>query len=453
VLIETTDLSVIPGVGSAEDRWLRDVAQRATAGSLTLRFSPRDDEDDEPLLSFDARTGTWWTGRYVGELRLEDGVLRILPRFGVPLLQHWLSRIWGIRIISSLGQYEPSRVWLWELLAKIWEARLLSATKHGLPARRIDQDYVGRTVRGRLDVRSSAQVLQAGNCKLVSRSRNRSVDRHIASVVLCAFANLRTQLAHVGHPRVWLTPRALSLVAALQSQYGKNVTSSSLEFKKTIRYTPITEAYRPLVALSLSIVRQRPMSSVADGSHEVLGVLIDMAEVWELYVYNLLRSGIIGAEVVHTGRSREAEGHLLRSDKASTPSLGRLKPDIAIRSFTSGRLLSVLDAKYKSTVPSREKPFGVLREDLYQLNAYLSAFANPSKPLIGGLVYPAEPGAAISRLQAANAWYTVGTRMPFYFFGINGSSSTAAGHLMMPCEAALIESIQTLTRRAVSIWL
>jgi 5-methylcytosine-specific restriction enzyme subunit McrC len=441
MLIETTDLSVISDVDNTEDAWLRQLAKRARTSALTLRLSPPD--DDEPLLNFDARSGLWWTGRYVGELRFQDGVLRILPRFGIPQLQRWLSRIWGVRIISSLGRYEESHLWLWELLAKLWEARLLAATAHGLPTRRLDETHFGPTVRGRLDVRKSAQELHAGNRRLVSRSRNRSIDREIATIILCTYANLRSQ-PHLGDSRTWLTPRAQNLLLGMQNGLGERVASSSVEFNKNIRYTPINETYRPLVALSLSILRQRPMSSAMEGNSEVLGVLIDMAEVWELYVYNLLRNAILGAEIQHAGRSQDAQGHLLRSEKAGTGTIGRLKPDIMVRSFASGKLLSVLDAKYKSTVPSPERPSGVLREDLYQLNAYLSAFAGDAEPLIGGLVYPAEPGAAIAPLQAANAWRTAGTNMPFYFFGIDNSAPGPPGQLLTQGEADFIDSIQTL---------
>jgi 5-methylcytosine-specific restriction enzyme subunit McrC len=190
------------------------------------------------------------------------------------------------------------------------------------------------------------------------------------------------------------------------------------------------------------------MSSATQGRDEVLGVLIDMAEVWELYVYNLLRSAITGAEVLHTGRARDAEDYLLRSVKTGIAPLGRLKPDVVIRSFSSSQPLSVLDAKYKSTVPSAEKPFGVVREDLYQLNAYLSAFGGRDAPVIGGLVYPAEPSSAVIHLQEANAWYTTRAGAPFYFFGIDGSPPTEVAQPLTPGEAAFVASIQTLMRQA-----
>jgi hypothetical protein len=52
MLIESTDLSIIRGVGAAEDAWLRRLAQRARATALTLRLSRQADEDEEPLYQF-----------------------------------------------------------------------------------------------------------------------------------------------------------------------------------------------------------------------------------------------------------------------------------------------------------------------------------------------------------------------------------------------------------------
>lgn len=443
VIIEAKDLSPISNISGVEDAWLRKLARHVNSDALTLRLSRQAEPDDEPIVSFDARTGTWWAGRYIGELSFEDGVLRILPRFGVPQLQRWLSRIWGVRVIASKGQYETSRLWLWELLAKLWEARLLAAAKHGLPTRRFDETHIGRTVRGRLDIRKTAKELGTGHRNLVSRSRNRSIDRDIASILLCAFANLRNQLWHLGNERTWLTPRAQSIVAGLQNQYGARVSISSVELRKTLRYTPITEAYRPVVALSLAILRQRPMASAAQGQNDVLGILIDMAEVWELYVYNLLHSGLFGAEVLHTGRSENAEAYLLRSD-TTEEMLGRLKPDILVRSFRSDQPVAVLDAKYRRTLPSAQTPSGVHREDLYQLNAYLSALGNPVKPLIGGLVYPAETGAAIIGLQAANAWRTTRTDLPFYFFGIDTAVGAFSSEALTKGETQFVDAVRAL---------
>ena len=112
--------------------------------------------------------------------------------------------------------------------------------------------------------------------------------------------------------------------------------------------------------------------------------------------------------------------------------------------FIRKNLLSVLDAKYKSTAPSPEKPAGVLREDLYQLNAYLSAFADRDRTLIGGLVYPAEEGTNIGSLQRANPWRTTGTGLPFHFFGVATQKDAAPNQLLTAGEADFIAAVDSL---------
>jgi len=120
-----------------------------------------------------------------------------------------------------------------------------------------------------------------------------------------------------------------------------------------------------------------------------------------------------------------------------------LKPDIVVRSFRSGQPLAVLDAKYKTTIPSTQRPSGVYREDLYQLNAYLSAFGNIDNALIGGLVYPADALGRINHLQASNVWRTGRTGLPFCFFGIDNNGGDSSGS-MTTGEAQFVKSVGEL---------
>ena len=446
--IEAKDLSPIPGLGATEDAWLRQFARHASTDTLALRLSQRTDEDD-PIVRFDARSGKWWAGRYIGEVAFENGTLRILPRFGVPQLQRWLSRIWGVRILSSKGRYEAARLWLWELLAKLWEVRLLAAAKHGLPTRRFDEVHRGPAIRGRLDIRGTARELSAGHQALVSWSRNRSIDRGIASILLCAFENLRTQLQHRGDHRSWLTTRAQGIVGSLQGQYGRRVSTSSVAVNKPLRYTPITESYRSVVDLSLAIIQHRPMSSAADRQRDVLGVLVDMAEVWELYVYQLLRSSLLDVEVLHAGRAVENEAFLLRST-VTEARLGGLKPDILIRPFSSNGKLTILDAKYKSTTRQPDRPWGVQREDLYQMNAYLSALGAPDAPMSGALVYPVDwEKSEIPRLQAASPWSIDRPQSSLWFLGIDCEPDDVGIIALTRGEEIFVEKVREITRWTV----
>jgi 5-methylcytosine-specific restriction enzyme subunit McrC len=99
-VIEATDLSPICDLAEDDEAWLRRLVQAADTCALALKFSPHDAIEVEPITFYDEKTACWWTGRYVGEVQYEGRTLRILPRFGMPQLQRWLSLIWGVRLIS-----------------------------------------------------------------------------------------------------------------------------------------------------------------------------------------------------------------------------------------------------------------------------------------------------------------------------------------------------------------
>jgi 5-methylcytosine-specific restriction enzyme subunit McrC len=444
--IETTDLTPIAEVGDVQDQWLRDIARLTDTGPLAIPLSRGLTDDHEPIVHFDAHSGKWWTGRYIGEVTYGHGTLRVLPRFGVPQLQRWLSRIWGARLVTAKGQYRSSRLWLWELLARLWEARLLSGAKHGLPARRIDVVHRGPTLRGRLDIRGTAKELRSGSGKLLSRSRERTVDRQITAIILCAFEQLKNQLHHLGNQRSWLNPRAQSIVQELQSHHGRRVGDAAAEMRNPVQYTPIMESYRPVVDLSVALLRKRPTSSSSAGQNDVFGVLIDMAEVWELYVFHLLHSNLANYEVTHTGRRAENESHLLHSVTTGNQ-LGGLRPDILLNNIASDRLHAVVDAKYKSTTPSSHRPSGVQREDLYQINAYASALGQGEFPFAAALVYPhAGASSAIFELQHASPWRASRHNSPIWFLSVDCLSDELTANGLTEGESEFIRAVRNMSR-------
>lgn len=438
-VIETTDLTPIHDITKEDEDWIRQLARDANADSLTLKLSKRDKEDAEPIVFFEENSGRWWAGRYIGEVHYQGRTLRVKPRFGMPQLQRWLSRIWGINILSTKGRYEKTNVWLWALIAKLWESRILTAAKHGPPTSRFDEFHYGQTVRGRLHVPLTADKFSRGQQTLVTRSRNRRIDHRIGGVIVHAFEHLRRELRHLGDERSWLTLSAQDLANHLRTNISRKEVDAAARSNVPIRYTPINESYREVVEFSRSISQQRPFSSSAEGSKNVLGVLIDIAEIWELYVYHLLRSSLTDFEVVHTGRDTSTSNHLLRSEQTGEM-LGRLKPDVLILELRTNRLLAVLDAKYKTTTPTSERPHGILREDLYQMAAYLSAFGQSTERVSGGLIYPATNDTPnIIALQSKSPWRLSATGRKVWFWGL--SCQPSGSHLSLS-ELAFIESVQ-----------
>jgi 5-methylcytosine-specific restriction enzyme subunit McrC len=402
-VITACDLTPIMPLDGDDEAWLKELLRASDVAALTLGLSGAGDTEESPLAYFDGRSGQWCAGRFVGELRYQGRTLRILPRFGMPALSRWLSKIWGVRVLTSLGEEESGCIWLWELIARMWAGRLTLAGKHGLPRTRYEERYEGLAIKGRLLVRESALRLNTGRNILVSRTRNPHLDRRIGGILLGAYDCLRRELAHVGSEPRWLTERGADLIADLRTGLQAGNGRDGRQARTPVRYTPITEIYRPVVDMSQAIMRQNPFAASARGDRQVTGVLLDMAEIWELYVLHVLRDGLVDYEVVHTGREPTVERWLLESTLAGMP-LGALKPDILVRQLGSDDVVAVIDAKYKMTIPGPGRPHGIEREDLYQMAAYLTAF-HDAPAIAGILVYPRDgTSGTISRLQQRGHW-------------------------------------------------
>ena len=397
------DCSQIPISSRQDEDWLRRLVIAAKPTDLQLQIGPRgDDPDEEPIATFDSMSGIWWAGRYVGEIQFEGRTLRLEPRFGMPTLMRWLSAIWGVRLLDSKGKLEQQRIWLWLVIAHLWSGRLIAAAKHGVPFRRVDTIHEGRALRGRLLARETALARAVGDDRLVSLTRTRLVDPTIGGILLAAFERLTAALGSRGERNYWLPDRGKTVIADLRSALGSRAATDFVRQRAPVRYSPITEDYRPIVDLSLSILAQRPRMAASGGESKAFGVLLDVAEIWELYVAKLLQIGLPGMRVSHTGRSKHHFRFLLTSTSGET--FGSLRPDILILD-SYDRCLGIADAKYKTTRISSGNRNGVVTEDLYQLSAYLSGFGNPGSRLDGFLIYPAdEVGQVFRHLSPKNPW-------------------------------------------------
>jgi hypothetical protein len=196
------------------------------------------------------------------------------------------------------------RFWLWLVIAHLWVGRLIAAAKHGLPYRRVDAIHKGRALRGKLLARETALACAVGDDRLVSLTRARIVDPIIGGILLGAFDWLLDALGGHGERAAWLPDRGKAIIDDLHAALGSRAGKEIVRTYSILRYTPNTEGYRSAVDLPLSILSQRPRAPATGGEAKAHGILLDMAEIWELYVAKLLPIGLLGWQVVHTGRTK-----------------------------------------------------------------------------------------------------------------------------------------------------
>jgi 5-methylcytosine-specific restriction enzyme subunit McrC len=375
------------------------------ATDLVVPVSGQRDED-EPVV-YCAWDGTWWAGRYVGSLSFEGHSLTIEPRFGLATLRNWLFEATSVVLTDAPGKLREDESFIAQLLASVWAHGFVEAARHGLPALRRDVATKGPTIRGRLDVAASLRMIAAGGGQVVSIRSERSLDHAASDAIVAAYEVLRRWL---GVPdEQWMPARAKELIPNLMSVTGARPRVPTKAELDKIRYTPITAGFAPIAELSRQIANRRGLAADVDASGESKGVLLDVAELWEMYVLSVLRKAAAPLTVTHGTREKAATKKMLHSD-VTGQGLGTLIPDAILHA--GGQVRGVVDAKYKSLHPSASAPNGPQREDLYQMAAYLGRFV-PSVGRVswGVLAYPLDPARqSIPQAEQFSPWSLDGGR-------------------------------------------
>ena len=378
-----------------EDRWLADIAQHIDATNHTLTLAPSlAAADPEPVLQRQL-DGSWKAGRYVGELRQGDRVLEIRPRLGIDTIAAWASAALNLRIVPDTAAHTGTSTLIVELTAAIWRSVVIEASRHGPPGLRTERRHQGIAARGRLDAAATLKLRAARTPHVASIERAKQIDNPISRSIVLAERVLDRKL----HRRPgWRGERLAEVLPQLRAATGSRPSLPTRRELDRVRYTPITLPYRRAAELSWNIAHNRgPRAEASDDKTE--GLLIDVAELWELFLLHCVRRST--SEPVTHGTHLQEARPLLRSATNPAITLGRLYPDVLVGPPAAPTV--IIDAKYKPLADPR----GVDREDLYQLASYLTAHADTNASALGMLAYPLFNEQAVpSRAEQRGPWRT-----------------------------------------------
>lgn len=337
----------------------------------------------------------WRANRYIGEIRHGGRTLEIRPRLGVETITGWISTILNVQVLprSAALSGSTSRV-VTQLLAALWRASVLTAGQHALPRRKVKISSSDLMVRGRLDVAETARRRASGHRDLASIQVVRSYDNAPARAVVLADRYFDQQLAGNRWRGPWLGER----LSILRSHTGARPKLPTLQEIRRTRYSPITAKWQRAAELSWRILQDDPLGVAAD-DESTHGVLVDVAELWELFVLHCV--GLATEHPVRHGTNRNAFGQLARSTVDPSQAMGQLYPDILVGEKP---ITAILDAKYKRISGRR----GVDREDLYQIHAYSTASGAP----IAALAYPATK-LEMPTVELQSPWRTSVSNLSF----------------------------------------
>jgi 5-methylcytosine-specific restriction enzyme subunit McrC len=402
--LEFDDLSPYAGeLSGADDEWLAKVA----------RIDPRDyrigveddrpeDEDWLPLIER-GRDGRWWAGRFIGSMTVEGRRLTVRPRLGIDVVEAWLDQAFGLVAPPASARHAETETFIVRLLARLWCRAVDNATRHGLPLLRLPRSHEGLFVRGRLDSRQTIRLLGQGQPRVASVTHDRSLDHPVTRVLVRAERALGERLTDTAE---WRTERVRQVLPHLRAAVGSRPKLPTPFELERVRYTPITLPFKRAALLSHRIASKLGYSATDEpGAAE--GILVDVAELWELFVLHCARRAIPTGLRIEHGTIARRRDYLLRSRETNS-GMGRLKPDVLV--LRGDRATAVIDAKYKRLAFSRERPNGVDQADLYQLAAYASRY-EPEQ--VAALIYPRDGHTEPARAEALGPWRGTGATFIF----------------------------------------
>lgn len=419
--LHARDLSPLPGDLTPDDHaWLERVQRHVRASQHVVRLGEAEAAEDgeDYIVSRDA-FGRWWTGRYIGDLSVDGRRLEIRPRLGEVVIEEWLGEVLNLVAVPETAARQHSDSFIARLMGAVWCRAVDQASRHGPPSFRRSHSHEGFYVRGRLDVRGTARLRAAGSPHVASTQSYRDLNNDVSRTLVAAE---RVLTARIGHDH-WRTPRVDEMLPWLRSAVGARPRLPARRTLGRIRYTPITRQFKSVADLSWRLAQlQGYTASSEEGKSE--GLLVDVAELWELFVVKCLERALPGLRVEH-GTHPGQTTWLLSSLSDPRAGLGRLKPDVL--AYDGDTAVVVADAKYKR-LENRwpERLQGVDRADLYQLTSYLARYS-PAGEAVGLLVYPRdEEQALLATAELKGPWaLQSGGEVRFVRLGVRPAEAVA----------------------------
>ena len=348
-------------------------------GGKFLSFLPDSKEkEDELIINTRMQDDGLYvqTGNYIGSFSHNGIDIEINSRFSNKFLERMLNFANDIYIDDvSLGKSidakkNLSKIVIYYLFIQALERVFLL----GLPKEYKDKSYHEAKVMGKVDMAKfiKKDIPFAGKISSTNRER-----QEIGDIVLV----LHKALKIVQKESKELIKQVINTLSYLNEIreprfVTPNVVHNALNSKAL--HNPIYTPYKKVLEYASLIIENEDAGTKSNGKQN-LGFLVDVAELFEIYMRKLLQKEFKGWSV----NSPKIE---LYKDKFFER---KIIPDIVMSS--SDKVL-VFDTKYKRMNMHGKDQYGlgdVDRNDFFQINTYMSYYQNQGKNVIaGGLLYP-----------------------------------------------------------------
>lgn len=319
--------------------------------------------------------GVLSTGNILGFVGVGQTKLKVHSRFDSQdgndfFLHYMLEKVLQIHLMNMPFNYDDENIF--DFLVYFFPMYLKRAMRQGLYREYQTYEHNDANVRGVIDFPSHIRKNYPFNGKIAYKTREYSSDNNVTELV-------RHTIEYISSREEWSsllqtdqeTKDAVSLIVAATPSYSKGRRSQVIARNLRPSIHPFYSDYSPLQRLCVQILKHQEIKYGTD-EHEVYGLLIDGAWLWEEYLAKLLPT-----DFVHPQNRLKTDGLTMIKGNTSY----RVYPDYYIQDRI------VLDAKYKR-LNDKSNPFS---DDMHQLVSYIKRL-HAAK---GGLLYPAKGSVSV----------------------------------------------------------
>jgi 5-methylcytosine-specific restriction enzyme subunit McrC len=237
---------------------------------------------------------------------------------------------------------------------------IAAGIQSGVPRRYEERREESTLLRGRIDFTQVSTRLPAGRVSLPVRhvplTVNNSLARCIKWIATTLFRVTRSSASRQ------------ALAGILGQLITVDLRGVSMAQFDEIKLSKYEESWAHPLALGRLLLTGRFPDPTYGGNHQALSMLFPLQHLFERALRRVL-SDTLRDDGVHV--THHSEPLFLLEDSDTGKGVVRLKPDFLLKPRLG--LMSIADAKWKRANES-QRVFGVTREDLYQMNAYLSRY-------------------------------------------------------------------------------
>lgn len=362
------------------DEFLMNIMNSSKSVSCFTFDKSNKEKEAEPVVYYDYYSREWKAGRYIGNVEWQNGKtqysISISPRFGKGILMDMFAEIFNLKFTQGCSEFGgSSSFYIKILICYIWQQKLSSSIRHGLPRKKESKINRGYEVKGHLLVKPSVFSYNK-NKTIISKSFEQTYDKTIIAIINQAYKILKNDYAFDDFSKILPrnSTKAIRNIENIAHSFDRtNVTEKDYQ---SISYHPIYQAYKDLVDFSWQIIKLKTGAQIKTSSLNVSGFLIDMAEVWECYLRSIIerRLSLSGWKLINSTFTVYNKMFYKR----------KIIPDIVLEKDGN---FCVFDAKYKKM---EYRGIDVDREDFFQIHTYISYMQSRGHVLVSGLLYPVE---------------------------------------------------------------